>query len=96
MARDRVAVDELPADLEARHGLAGLPRHRAVALSAVEARHRSAEGEVLGERHVAEVPALVLPGVVVAGDDLLNGHLDSHLPWIDSQVHPLDTAGERN
>src|SRR5829696_1553490 len=73
---DGAAGDELPASVETRDGPACLAGHAAVPVGAVEARHRPAEPEVVGERNAAEVPALRLPGVVVPGDDLLCRHLD--------------------
>jgi hypothetical protein len=45
---DGVPVDELAADLEARHRLTRFARHRAVALGIVEARAGAGELEVVG------------------------------------------------
>jgi hypothetical protein len=55
-----VLPSKLAPDVEARHRRAGLTGHRPVALGAVEACHGAGELEVVGQRHVAEIAALVL------------------------------------
>jgi hypothetical protein len=88
---DGVAVHELPAQLETRDGLPRLPGHCPVPLGTIETRHGPGELEVVGQRRVAEVAALVLPGVVVESDGFARGHRRSSsrvafvaFSWIDT------------